>query len=136
VYALLTEVARRAVLPLTVVLERDGAYPPFGVLLAQLVRAREAIAEGRSQTVDQPTSHRVPRAAWEARGHGPSLEAYLARLYVDDHARRRFLIDPVHEARCAGLGEEACRSLAEVDRVGLELAAKSFARKRSLLIGS
>ncbi|HEY8461171.1 MAG TPA: DUF692 family multinuclear iron-containing protein [Blastocatellia bacterium] len=49
VYNLLTELA--AVVPhsLTVILERDGAYPPIEILLRQLDRAREALAEGRSR---------------------------------------------------------------------------------------
>jgi uncharacterized protein (UPF0276 family) len=49
VYALLAEVAARAPGALTVVLERDGAYPPFGVLLAELERARVALAAGRAR---------------------------------------------------------------------------------------
>jgi uncharacterized protein (UPF0276 family) len=48
VYALLREVGRRAPRPLTVVLERDGAYPSMGELLGQLERARAALAEGRA----------------------------------------------------------------------------------------
>jgi len=47
VYALLSEVAARAAQPLTVILERDGAYPPMPVLLQQLDRARAALALGR-----------------------------------------------------------------------------------------
>lgn len=47
VYDLLAELAARAPQPLTVILERDGAYPPIEHLLAQLGRAREAIAVGR-----------------------------------------------------------------------------------------
>jgi len=48
VYALLREVGRRVPRPLTVVLERDGAYPSMGELLAQLERARATLAEGRA----------------------------------------------------------------------------------------
>lgn len=47
VYALLSEVAARLPQPLTVILERDGAYPPMPVLLEELRRARAAIADGR-----------------------------------------------------------------------------------------
>ncbi|MBL8176970.1 MAG: DUF692 domain-containing protein [Bryobacterales bacterium] len=47
VYELLRFVAEHAPQPLTVILERDGAYPPIGALLAQLDRARLAVAEGR-----------------------------------------------------------------------------------------
>ena len=48
VYALLRELGRRASQPLTVIVERDGRYPPIGELLAQLDRARDALAEGRA----------------------------------------------------------------------------------------
>jgi len=47
VYALLSDVAARAAQPLTVILERDGAYPPMPVLLQELDRARDALAVGR-----------------------------------------------------------------------------------------
>lgn len=47
VYALLADVAFRTPRPLTVVLERDGAFPAFECLLGQLDRAREALREGR-----------------------------------------------------------------------------------------
>lgn len=48
VYTLLEEVARRTPQPLTVVLERDGRYPPMEALLAQLDRARGAMQAGRA----------------------------------------------------------------------------------------
>ena len=47
VYALVTEVAARVGHPLTVILERDGDYPPMPVLLDELARARAALARGR-----------------------------------------------------------------------------------------
>jgi uncharacterized protein (UPF0276 family) len=47
VYELLTQVAARTGQPLTVVLERDGAFPPMAVLLDELDRARAALAAGR-----------------------------------------------------------------------------------------
>jgi uncharacterized protein (UPF0276 family) len=49
VYDLLTELAEKCPNPLTVILERDGSYPPMDHLLAQLDRARRALAEGRSR---------------------------------------------------------------------------------------
>jgi uncharacterized protein len=49
VFALLTELAARAPQPLTVIVERDGAYPQFDDLLRQLARAREALAIGRAR---------------------------------------------------------------------------------------
>jgi hypothetical protein len=60
-----------------------------------------------------------------------SLEAFLARLYTDPAARAAFLIDPRGEARGAGLSPAQADALADLDRLGLELAADSFARKRS-----
>jgi hypothetical protein len=47
VYALLAEVGARVRRPLTVVLERDGRFPPMHDMLWQLDRARAALAEGR-----------------------------------------------------------------------------------------
>jgi uncharacterized protein len=49
VYHLLAELAARVPGPLTVILERDGAYPPIEHLLQQLDRAREALAAGRQR---------------------------------------------------------------------------------------
>ncbi|HTR38539.1 MAG TPA: DUF692 family protein [Bryobacteraceae bacterium] len=49
VYDLLTELARRCPNPLTVILERDGSYPAMAHLLAQLDRARRAMARGRAE---------------------------------------------------------------------------------------
>jgi hypothetical protein len=59
-----------------------------------------------------------------------ALEAFLARIYVDGEARARFLADPGLEARRAGLPPDACSALLAIDRVGLEMAAASFERKR------
>jgi uncharacterized protein (UPF0276 family) len=47
VYGLLSRLAARAAGPLTVILERDGNYPPIEELLAELDRAREALSAGR-----------------------------------------------------------------------------------------
>ncbi|HYE07352.1 MAG TPA: DUF692 family protein [Planctomycetota bacterium] len=51
VFALLERLAAHASRPLTVIIERDGAFPPMGALLAQLDRARAAVARGRRQRV-------------------------------------------------------------------------------------
>jgi hypothetical protein len=59
------------------------------------------------------------------------VEDVLARLYVDTEARRRFLADPRGYARRAGLAEADVEAMARMDRVGLELAARSFAAKRA-----
>ena len=49
VFHLLEAVAARAPQPLTVVIERDGAFPPTGELLTELRRARHAVAAGRAR---------------------------------------------------------------------------------------
>jgi hypothetical protein len=59
------------------------------------------------------------------------FEAFLAKLYVDDRARSRFLADPRREALNAGLTEHDCEALEKIDLIGLEIAAHSFARKRA-----
>jgi hypothetical protein len=59
------------------------------------------------------------------------LEAFLAKLYVDENARRRFLADPRGESLSAGLSADECTAIERLDRTGLELAAESFARKRA-----
>jgi hypothetical protein len=47
VFALLRELGRLAPQPLTVIIERDGRYPPIAWLLDQLDSARAALAAGR-----------------------------------------------------------------------------------------
>lgn len=49
IYDMLAWLAEHCPQPLTVILERDGRYPQFNVLLRQLQRAREALAAGRAQ---------------------------------------------------------------------------------------
>jgi len=51
VHELLSALAARTARPLTVILERDGAYPRIESLLAELDRAREALACGRATSV-------------------------------------------------------------------------------------
>ena len=60
----------------------------------------------------------------------PNMEKFLARLYVDADARARFLNAPREEAAKAGLNPAQCDALVAIDRVGLEMAAHSFERKR------
>ncbi len=49
IWALLEELGRLAPQPLTVILERDGAYPAIEMLLDQLDTARAALAAGRQK---------------------------------------------------------------------------------------
>ncbi|HEY0341747.1 MAG TPA: DUF692 family protein, partial [Steroidobacteraceae bacterium] len=65
VFAMLVELARKCPQPLTVILERDGRYPDFVLLLRQLERAREALAEGRRSTAQQQRNSRQQRQPYE-----------------------------------------------------------------------
>jgi hypothetical protein len=59
-----------------------------------------------------------------------AFEAFLTRIYVDAGARARFKASPRAEAQRAGLSEDECVSLENMDWAGLEMAARSFANKR------
>jgi len=58
------------------------------------------------------------------------FEAFLAKIYVDEGARVRFLSDPSGEATKAGLTTQEVEAVERIDRVGLELMSKSLERKR------
>jgi hypothetical protein len=60
----------------------------------------------------------------------PALETFLAALYTDAGLRERFLQDPESTALHAGLSQEEAGMLDDIDRVGLQMAANSYARKR------
>jgi uncharacterized protein (UPF0276 family) len=158
VYDLLEIVGERVPHPVDIVLERDGVFPPIDALLAELDRARAALARGRTRlgaTSGDPAVWAASSATGAERAFGgelgllcgtgwgdtPSvrlqegsdsvrLERLLARVYTDDRARTRFLAAPVREAIEAGLSPEAARAIRHVDETGLKLAAASFARKR------
>jgi hypothetical protein len=61
------------------------------------------------------------------------LEAFLAKIYVDEESRERFLADPRGEAAKAGLGEREIEALEKIDRAGLMLATQSLQKKRQRL---
>jgi hypothetical protein len=63
------------------------------------------------------------------------LEAFLAKIYVDEDSRERFLADPRGEAAKAGLDEREIRALEKIDRAGLILTARSLQKKRRRLSG-
>ena len=60
-----------------------------------------------------------------------TLEAFLARIYVDPEAREKFLNDPEAEALRVGLSSDEVEAVKQIDRVGLELFSASLERKRS-----
>jgi hypothetical protein len=63
----------------------------------------------------------------------PDFEAFLAKIYVDERARAKFLADPRGEALKAGLTASEAEALEKIDRLGLELIAQSLERKRRRL---
>lgn len=69
-FALLEELAARADQDLTVVIERDGNFPPFSFLLHEVGRAREALKRGRERR--QPARDTRIISLFEARAgsHG------------------------------------------------------------------
>lgn len=136
VYALLERVGARVPHGLDVILERDGAFPTFDAMLHEVDRARAALGAGRSRrtvttaavaAVNTRMSH-VPEPS--RRGQ-VRVEALLVRLYTDAAARDRWLVDPDGEGRRAGLDEPDLTALRRLDRPDLELAAVSYAHKRS-----
>ena len=62
---------------------------------------------------------------------GPRFEIVLARLYTDEMFRARFLANPEQAALAEGLTPAEAQALGAVDREGLDLAAKSFEKKRA-----
>ena len=81
-HLLLEETASRVSGPLTVILERDGAFPSIEALVAELNRIR---ADAGSGTATAASGH--PRMSAE------SVEAFLARLLADCEALSRFETD-------------------------------------------
>ena len=59
-----------------------------------------------------------------------ALEAYLARLYTDPVERKKFLSDPFKAALDVGLSQDDANALSSIDKVGLRMAAASYAHKR------
>jgi len=60
-----------------------------------------------------------------------ALEGFLARIYADAGARAKFRANPRAEAQRAGLNEAEYAAMARMDWTELELAARSFAKKRA-----
>ena len=63
--------------------------------------------------------------------NGARLEAFLARIYVDQSAREKFLADPRGEATRADLTPQEIEDLVNIDREGLEFFAHSLEHKRA-----
>ena len=115
VFELLVAVGRRVPGPLTVILERDGAYPPMASLLAEM-------ESGPGGAGARPGGVRMSR---------PEFEAFLARLYTNDRVPGRVPDRPAAVARDAALNESEVAALGAINREGLALAANSFAHKHA-----
>ena len=61
-----------------------------------------------------------------------NFEAFLATIYVDKSARMKFLAEPLIEAKKYGLSPDEYELLKNMDRPGLEFAARSFEKKRAI----
>jgi uncharacterized protein (UPF0276 family) len=141
VYDLLEALGARAPRPLTVVLERDGRYPPLSELLGELARARAALGRGRArargelvegEVSEARVAYVVPKRSHEgACGRARAIEEYLVRLHTDAMARAAFMVDPRAAALRAGLDVEASEAFAGLDRGALELAARGSEHKRA-----
>lgn len=131
VFSMLEELAALTPRPLTVVLERDGAYPPMGDLLLELQLARAAMQRGRARQ-DQTPSWSTEPVNRASSGGSARLEALLARIYVDESLRASLLAAPEEFADCHSLNAEDAAVLASIDRIGLAMAARSFERKREM----
>ena len=114
VYALLALIDGDA----PVILERDGNFPTFQELLRELEMARASRVEDR-----RPRLSSCPQRK-DRRGRLSSTEMIplLAQLYTDDALREQFQREP-------GLFP---RELDSLRGPNLDLAARSFARKRAI----
>ena len=137
VFAMLVELARRCPQPLSIILERDGHYPEFSLLLQQLTRAREAVALGRSRrgTLSENQTVAPPQKCWLAAQEGqpssaPQFETFLARLYCDRPFLDEFLAAPSSVISRAGLNGREREAALAIDRPGLLMAARSYEIKR------
>jgi hypothetical protein len=77
---------------------------------------------GRALVTPRRAVMRDPSYAWES---------LLARLFTDNAFRARFTRDPMNVGRELGLDASALAAFADADWVGLELAARSYERKRT-----
>ena len=125
VYELLSEVhAERA----TVILERDGRYPPIEELLCELDRARAVNSVVRTAGVP-------PAAVAASHAATPDAIPFLAALYSDPSARTEFLASPYESAVAAGFDAHAAATLSEMNPADLNIAGRGFDSKRTRATG-
>lgn len=136
VYEMLEDLAALAPQPLTVILERDGAFPGMQALLFELELARSALRRGRTRSKQPEIVSEEPflktRDVADRDESAANIETLLACIYADEKIRAQFLSSPSEFARHHGLSNAIAAQLTEIDQVGLEMAAASFHRKRRL----
>jgi uncharacterized protein (UPF0276 family) len=130
VYLLLEELAALSSQPLTVILERDGAYPSMEDLLLELDLARAALRRGRLGKPYGSSRESYINNIADCGVSTSRLEPLLARLYTDEAAGAKFLEDPQAFARKYGLSDRDVGALSSIDEVGLTMAVRGFERKR------
>lgn len=59
------------------------------------------------------------------------IELFLAKLYTDEALLKRFVMNPAAELATYDLSSESIASLLELDLQDVQLAAHSYAHKRS-----
>jgi hypothetical protein len=128
VFELLSELGARAPQPLQVVLERDGHFPDFKQLLAEIERARSALSLGRARRVDWRARTTAVSPALGGLDDGRQLETLMTELYLDNASRARFLEAPEREAGNHGLSAEIF-SPRQLDAPGLRLTGSTFRAK-------
>jgi hypothetical protein len=88
-------------------------------------RSARLRAAGRcSWKIETESDSRMSDSRFEA------FEAFLARIYVDENSRRKFLANPRGEAAKAGLTPRQIEDVVKIDREGLEMFAASLKRKK------
>jgi hypothetical protein len=60
----------------------------------------------------------------------PALEAFLARLYIDQGFRERFLAGTLTATESRGLSDQELAALDRIDRVGLQMMSDSLRAKK------
>ena len=97
VYALLERVGERVPHAIDVILERDGAFPSFDVLLGELDRARAALAAGRARRAAGLSASPAPagpaigplRVVRRCQQYVTVLPRHLRQLRIADRRRGR-----------------------------------------------
>ena len=112
------------------IVERDGQYPEFSQLLAEVERARDVMRTARSAESTLSSPREKPRSRYASSARAAPIEAYLARLYVERTTRELFFRDRAAAFRESGLDPATWALICEIDESDLEFASGSYEHKR------